>query len=160
MNRAEAQKRIADLRQQIRRHDYLYYVEAKPEISDFEYDKLYAELKKLEEQHPDLVTPDSLTQRVGGKPLKEFKPVRHAVPMMSLDNTYSVDELREFDNRVRKLLPGEKVEYVLEPKIDGVSVAVIYENGKLTLGATRGGASGTGRAGPKRVGQNTAPPSR
>ena len=138
MNRAEAQKRIADLRQRIRHHDYLYYVEARPEISDFDYDKLYAELKKLEEQHPDLVTPDSPTQRVGGKPVKEFKSVRHGVPMMSLDNTYSVDELREFDNRVHKLLPGEKVEYVLEPKIDGVSVTVIYENGKLTLGATRG----------------------
>ena len=138
MNRTEAQKRIADLRQQIRRHDHLYYVEAKPEISDLEYDKLYTELRRLEEKFPDLVTPDSPTQRVGGQPLKEFKPVRHAVPMMSLDNTYNVEELREFDNRVRKLLPGEKVEYVLEPKIDGVSVSVLYENERFTLGATRG----------------------
>ena len=138
MNHVETQKRIADLRDQIRRHDYLYYVEARPEISDRDYDKLYAELKKLEEQHPDLVTPDSPTQRVGGKPLKEFKSVRHTVPMMSLDNTYSINELREFDNRVRKLLPGEEVEYVLEPKIDGVSITLIYEEGKLTIGATRG----------------------
>jgi len=138
MNRTEAQKRIADLRERIRRHDYLYYVLAKPEISDREYDKLYAELKNLEEQFPDLVTPDSPTQRVGGQPLKEFKPVRHAVPMMSLDNTYNIEELREFDNRVRKLLPGEAVEYVLEPKIDGVSITLIYEDGKFMTGATRG----------------------
>jgi DNA ligase (NAD+) len=138
MNRTEAQKRIADLRELIRRHDYLYYVLAKPEISDREYDKLYAELKNLEEQFPGLVTPDSPTQRVGGQPLKEFKPVRHAVPMMSLDNTYSIEELREFDNRVRKLLLGEAVEYVLEPKIDGVSITLIYEDGKFMTGATRG----------------------
>jgi len=138
MKRANPQDRIADLREQIRRHDYLYYVEARPEISDRDYDKLYAELKKLEAEFPDLVTPDSPTQRVGGAPLKEFKSVRHAVPMMSLDNTYSVEELREFDNRVRKLLPNEKVEYVLEPKIDGVSISVRYDNGKFTVGATRG----------------------
>jgi DNA ligase (NAD+) len=138
MNRAEAQKRIDELRRQIRHHDYLYYVLAQPEITDREYDKLYAELKELEEKFSDLVTPDSPTQRVGGAPLKEFKSVRHTVPMMSLDNTYSVEELREFDNRVRKLLPAEQVEYVLEPKIDGVSVTVRYENGALTVGATRG----------------------
>ena len=138
MKRADAQARIADLREQIRRHDFLYYVEAKPEIPDREYDRLYAELKKLEEEHPDLVTPDSPTQRVGGQPVKEFNPVRHSVPMMSLDNTYSTEELREFDTRVRKLLPNENVEYVLEPKIDGVSISVHYENGQLTVGATRG----------------------
>ena len=138
MKRADAQERVADLREQIRRHDHLYYVEAHPEISDRDYDKLYAELKKLEEEHPDLVTPDSPTQRVGGQPLKVFKSVRHSVPMMSLDNTYSVEDLREFDTRVRKLLPDEKVEYVLEPKIDGVSISVRYENGRLAVGATRG----------------------
>ncbi|HUJ72165.1 MAG TPA: NAD-dependent DNA ligase LigA [Verrucomicrobiae bacterium] len=138
MNHAEAKRRIAELRDQIRRHDHLYYVEARSEISDLEYDKLYAELKKLEEQHPDLVTPDSPTQRASGQPLKEFKSVRHAVPMMSLDNTYSIEELREFDARVRKLLPDEKIEYVLEPKIDGVSISVRYEDGKLAVGATRG----------------------
>ncbi|HUJ09136.1 MAG TPA: NAD-dependent DNA ligase LigA [Verrucomicrobiae bacterium] len=138
MNRTDAQRRIADFREQIRRHDHLYYVEAQPEISDFEYDKLYAELKKLEEQFPELITPDSPTQRVGGAPLKEFKSVRHVVPMMSLDNTYSIEELRTFDTRVRKLLPDEKIEYVLEPKIDGVSISVTYRDGKFDVGATRG----------------------
>jgi len=138
MNRAAAKKRIAELRDQIRRYDHLYHVEAKSEISDFEYDKLYAELKTLEEQFPVLVTPDSPTQRGSGQPLKEFKSVRHAVPMMSLDNTYNIEELREFDARVHKLLPDEKVEYVLEPKIDGVSITVRYEDGRLTVGATRG----------------------
>ncbi len=138
MNHAEAKKRIAELREQIRHHDHLYYVEARSEVSDREYDKLYAELKSFEEQHPDLITPDSPTQRASGQPLKEFKSVRHAVPMMSLDNTYSVDELREFDKRVRKLLPDETSEYVLEPKIDGVSIAVRYDDGKLAIGATRG----------------------
>ena len=138
MNRTEARKRIAELRDQIRRHDYVYFVEARSEISDREYDRLYAELKGLEAEFPDLVTPDSPTQRAGGEPLKEFKSVSHAVPMMSLDKTYSIEELREFDSRVRKLLPNEKVEYVLEPKIDGVSISVRYEDGKLALGATRG----------------------
>jgi len=138
MNRAEARKRIAELRDQIRHHDHLYYVEARSEISDREYDRLYAELKGLEAEFPDLVTPDSPTQRASGEPLKEFQSVRHAVPMMSLDKTYSIEELREFDARVRKLLPNEKIEYVLEPKIDGVSISVRYEDGKLALGATRG----------------------
>ena len=138
MNRTEARKRIAELRDQIRHHDYVYFVEARSEISDREYDRLYAELKGLEAQFPDLITPDSPTQRASGQPLKEFKSVRHAVPMMSLDNTYSIEELREFDARVRKLLPNEKVEYVLEPKIDGVSISVRYEDGQFTVGATRG----------------------
>lgn len=138
MKHPAALKRIADLRHQIRHHDYLYYVEARSEISDRKYDRLYADLKKLEEQFPDLVTPDSPTQRASGQPLKEFKSVRHTMPMMSLDNTYSVEELREFDNRVHKLLPDEQVEYVLEPKIDGVSIAVRFEDGKLAVGATRG----------------------
>ena len=138
MNRAATKKRIAELRDQIRHYDYLYHVEAKSEISDFEYDKLYAELKTLEEQSPDLVTPDTPTQRGSGQPLKEFQSVRHAVPMMSLDNTYNIEELREFDTRVRKLLPDEKVEYVLEPKIDGVSISIRYDDGQLALGATRG----------------------
>ena len=138
MKRAEAHERIAELRDQIRRHDQLYYVEAQPVISDYDYDKLYAELKKIEEEHPDLVTPDSPTQRVGGEPLKQFASVTHLQPMMSLDNTYSVEELHAFDTRVRKLLPDETIEYVLEPKIDGVSISVRYENGKLAVGSTRG----------------------
>jgi DNA ligase (NAD+) len=138
MNRTEARKHIAALRDQIRHHDHLYFVEARSEISDREYDRLYAELKGLEAEFPDMVTPDSPTQRASGEPLKEFQSVRHAVPMMSLDKTYSIEELREFDARVRKLLPDETVEYVLEPKIDGVSISVRYENGQLAVGATRG----------------------
>ena len=137
------QARIAQLRQELERHNRLYYVEAAPEISDREYDLLYKELQTLEAQHPEWVTPDSPTQRVGGEPLKAFQSVRHLLPMMSLDNTYNFDELREFDARVCKLLPGEKIEYVLEPKIDGCSISCRYEHGKLTVGSTRGdGATG------------------
>ena len=138
MTRQQAEKRATDLRRELNRHNRLYYVEARPEISDREYDALYKELQGLEAQFPDLVTPESPTRRVGGEPLKEFRSVRHLVPMMSLDNTYDFDELREYDARVRKLLPGEPVEYVLEPKVDGVSVSLRYENGAFTLGATRG----------------------
>lgn len=138
MTRTQAGTRIADLRRELNRHNRLYYVEARPEISDREYDALYRELRDLEEQFPDLVTPDSPTRRIGDEPLKEFKSVRHLLPMMSLDNTYDFDELRDFDGRVKKLLPGEEIEYVIEPKVDGVSVSLRYENGVFTLGATRG----------------------
>jgi DNA ligase (NAD+) len=143
MNRAEAKKRIAQLREQIRRHDRLYYVEARPEISDFQYDQLYKQLQKLETEFPDLVTADSPTQRVGGAPQKEFKSVRHSVPMLSLEKSDTLDALKKFHADIRKHLPGESVEYVLEPKIDGVSISVRYESGQLVLGATRGdGATG------------------
>ncbi len=138
MTRLEAQKRIASLGEQIRRHDYLYYVLAQPEISDRDYDQLYTELEQLERQFPDLITADSPTQRVGGQPLKEFSIVRHVPPMLSLDKAYSESEVREFDARVRRLLPGERIEYVLEPKVDGASISVRYENGRFTTGATRG----------------------
>lgn len=173
MTRSQAEKEIARLRSEIRRHDRLYYVEARPDISDREYDRLYAELKKWEDQFPDLITPDSPTQRVGGAPLKQFKSVRHLQPMMSLDNTYSIAELREFDARVRRLLsatvvkPVERIEYVLEPKVDGVSISCRYENGRFSLGSTRGdGASGdditanlkTVRAIPLEMGGGKAPP--
>ncbi|MCS6978103.1 MAG: NAD-dependent DNA ligase LigA [Gemmatales bacterium] len=131
-------KRVEQLREEIRHHDYLYYVEAAPVISDLEYDRLVQELKDLEAKYPELVTPDSPTQRVGGQPLEGFRPVRHVVPMLSIDNTYSEAELREFDHRVRKLLAGERPEYVVEQKVDGVSVALVYEKGRLVLGATRG----------------------
>ncbi|MGA3285154.1 MAG: NAD-dependent DNA ligase LigA, partial [Verrucomicrobiota bacterium] len=138
MTQAEAKKRHAQLADEIRRHDHAYYVEAKPVISDSEYDRLYHELLDLEKQFPELATPDSPSQRVGGAPLNEFKSVRHAVPMMSLDNTYSQEELRDFVKRVQKLLPDEKLEWVVEPKVDGVAVSLRYENGVFATGATRG----------------------
>ncbi len=138
MTKAEARKRIEYLRAELNRHNHLYYVEAKPAISDREYDLLYKELQQLETENPELLTPDSPTQRVGGEPLKEFKNVKHLAPMMSLDNTYGFDELREFDARVKKLLPDEKIEYVLEPKIDGCSISLRYDHGRMALGATRG----------------------
>ena len=131
-------QRVSWLRETLNRHNRLYYVEARPEISDREYDRLYDELKRLEADHPELVSPESPTQRVGGAPLKAFRNVRHLRPMMSLDNTYSYEEIREFDARVRKLLPGEPVAYVLEPKVDGCSISIRYENGMIRLGATRG----------------------
>ena len=138
MTRSDAQKRIAFLRRQIRRHDYLYYVLARPDISDREYDRLYAELERLEKRFPDLITPDSPTQRVGGQPLKAFPTVRHDPPIFSLDKVYNLNDLRKFDARVHKLLSCESVEYVLEPKVDGVSISVRYEKGRFTSGATRG----------------------
>ncbi len=138
MGDATTRLRIDFLRKELNRHNSLYYVEAKPEISDREYDRLYTELKQLEQQFPQWITPDSPTQRVGGEPLKQFKSVKHIKPMMSLDNTYSFEEIRDFDGRVRKWLPGEPVEYVLEPKVDGCSISVRYENGMLVVGTTRG----------------------
>ena len=132
------EKRINQLRQELNHHNYLYYVETRPVISDRQFDALMQELIDLEKAHPELITPDSPTQRVGEQPLSELKPVRHAVPMMSIENTYSDDEVRAFDERVRKGLGGEQPAYVLEPKIDGASVSLRYENGALVLGATRG----------------------
>jgi DNA ligase (NAD+) len=138
-----AAKEIEELRRTIRRHDYLYYVLAQPEISDRQYDRLMDRLIKLEREHPELVTPDSPTQRVGGEPLEGFEQVRHAVPMLSIDNTYSAEEVREFDARVRKGLGGERVQYLVDPKIDGVAVALHYEAGQLVRAVTRGdGATG------------------
>src|SRR5271170_6959801 len=106
-------ERAAELRKIIDLHNYKYYVEASPEISDREFDRLLEELKQIEAKHPDLVTPDSPTQRVGGQPIGQFQTVVHRIPMLSIDNTYSADELREFDKSVRKLLGGEKVTYVV-----------------------------------------------
>jgi DNA ligase (NAD+) len=138
MTPAAARTRHAQLVEEIRRHDHAYYVEARPVISDRDYDRLYHELLELEKQFPQLATPDSPSRRIGGAPLSEFQSVRHAVPMMSLDNTYSQAEVREFVNRVQKLLPGEALEWVVEPKVDGVAVSLRYENGGFTVGATRG----------------------
>src|SRR5438094_5028991 len=133
-----AAKRMEQLRDEIRKHDRLYYEEAAPIISDREYDHLYKELIDLEMQFPDLITPDSPTQRVGGKPLKAFEQVAHLIPMLSLDNTYSEEEVKNFYARIQRLLPNEKIPVVIEPKVDGVAVSLIYENGRLRQAATRG----------------------
>jgi DNA ligase (NAD+) len=134
----EAKARHAQLAEEIRRHDHAYYVLAQPTVSDQQYDRLYHELLDLEKQHPDLIAPDSPSQRVGGQPLKEFKQVRHLLPMLSLDNTYSQEDVREFVNRVQKLLPKEPLEWLVEPKVDGLAVSLRYEKGLFTCGATRG----------------------
>jgi len=131
-------REIVQLREEIRKHDRLYFVEAAPEISDREYDRLVERLRALEAAHPELITPDSPTQRVGGAPLKGFKSITHAVPMLSIDNTYNEGELREFDLRVRKILGDEQYAYIVDPKVDGVAVALVYERGALVLAATRG----------------------
>jgi len=138
MSFAEANKRHAALAEEIRRHDHSYYVLAAPTISDPDYDRLYRELLNLEAAHSELVTTYSPSQRVGGKPVSEFPEHRHAVPMMSLDNTYSFEELAEFLARVEKLLPEAKLDWTVEPKIDGLAVSLRYENGLLSVGATRG----------------------
>ena len=138
MEEKEAAKRIQQLREEIRKHDRLYYEEAAPIISDREYDRLYKELVDLETQFPDLITPHSPTQRVGGKPLKAFEQVSHVIPMLSLDNTYSEEEVKNFHARIRRLLPNEEIPVVIEPKVDGVAVSLIYENGRLRQAATRG----------------------
>ncbi len=138
MTHAQAKARHIQLAEEIRQHDHAYYVEAQPIISDFEYDKLNRELLDLEREFPDLVTPDSPSQRVGGKPLSEFKSSQHLAPMMSLDNTYSQEEVRAFVERVQKILPNETLEWVVEPKVDGVAINLRYENGVFTVGATRG----------------------
>ncbi|RLF37741.1 MAG: DNA ligase (NAD(+)) LigA [Thermoplasmata archaeon] len=138
ISKEEAKKRIEWLRKEIRRHDYLYYVLNKPEISDAEYDKLMRELQELEEMYPDLITPDSPTQRVGAPPAKEFKTVTHLKPMLSLDNAFKEEEMRKFDERIRRELGKEKISYVAEPKLDGLSVELVYENGIFVRGSTRG----------------------
>jgi DNA ligase (NAD+) len=131
--------RIEELREQVRYHNRRYHVEDAPEVSDAEYDALYGELEGLEAEHPELVTPDSPTQRVGGEPLEGFEEVRHAVPMLSLANARKTEELREWDARVRRLLgPDEEPRYVTELKIDGLAVSLRYENGRFARGATRG----------------------
>src|SRR3954464_3897245 len=142
------EQRIKKLRDEINHHNYLYYSESRPQISDREFDRLLAELIELEKQHPELIMSDSPSQCVGGDVQDELRPVRHAVPMMSIDNTYSEEEVRAFDERVRKGLGMEKgssgmfdgggVAYVIEPKIDGTSISLRYEKGQLVLAATRG----------------------
>src|SRR5215510_6301011 len=138
MTAAEAKTRHAQLVEEIRQHDHAYYVMAQPTITDQDYDRLYRQLLDLEKEFSQLITPDSPTQRVGGEPLKAFKPVQHVKPMLSLDNTYSQQELRDFVNRVQRLLPREELDWMVEPKVDGVAINLLYENGRFTCGATRG----------------------
>jgi DNA ligase (NAD+) len=138
---ASASARVEQLRREIRRHDHLYYVENKPSISDREYDALMRELIDLETKHPDLTSPDSPSQRLGDKPLEAFRAVAHAVPMMSIDNTYDEAEVRAFDQRVHKALAGQTPRYVVEEKVDGVAVNLRYEKGSLVQAATRGDGS-------------------
>ena len=130
--------RIEQLRSQISYHDRLYYEQAKPEISDREYDALYRELVDLERAHPELIAPDSPTQKVGGRPQAAFAQVEHLVPMQSLDNTYSAEEIGDFVERLQRLLPGEEIPMTIEPKVDGVAIALLYEKGRLVRAATRG----------------------
>jgi DNA ligase (NAD+) len=131
---------IEALRAEINRHNELYYQKAAPEIADAEFDELLARLKALEEENPEFITPDSPTQRVGGR-AEGFKPFVHRVPLMSLDNSYDLEDLKAFDERIRKLADGRDFDYVAELKIDGLSVALHYENGVLVAGATRGDGS-------------------
>ena len=130
--------RIDGLRNEIREHEFRYYVLAEPTISDYEFDQLMRELQRLEQEHPELVTPDSPSQRVGGEPAKEFPSHTFAFPMMSLENAYSEEELRDWERRVTQLAGTQSVDYVAELKIDGLSVALIYEDGVLAKGVTRG----------------------
>ncbi len=131
-------KRVEDLRAQLHRHEHLYYVLDNPEISDAEFDRLMRELRDLEEAHPELRSPDSPTQRVGGQPREGFVKVAHSSPMLSLDNALNEQELREFDTRVRTLLKSESYEYVAELKLDGLSMAAQYSGGRLQQALTRG----------------------
>ncbi len=130
--------RAEELRSLLHHHNYCYYILNRPEISDAEYDRLFNELKELEAAHPELITPDSPTQRAGGAVAEGFASVQHRVPMLSLDNAYTADEIREFEARLRRALPGETFAYVCEPKVDGLGVALLYEKGRLVRGATRG----------------------
>ena len=134
----DIEKQIETLREKIRHHEYLYFVLDQPEISDLEFDKLMQQLRQLEGEHPTLITPDSPTQRVGGKPREGFVKVRHSSPMLSLDNTYNEDELRAWERRVHELSGRKDVDYVCELKLDGMSLALTYEDGRLVRGVTRG----------------------
>src|SRR5262245_1550301 len=129
---------VARLRRNIAYHDHRYYVLDDPEITDAEYDALFRRLQELEAEHPTLVTPDSPTQRVGATPQSGFETVRHTHQMLSLSNVTTAEEMAEFDARVRKLLGHEHVEYVVEPKLDGVAVELVYDDGALAVGSTRG----------------------
>jgi DNA ligase (NAD+) len=134
----EAKKRIQKLREDVVFHEKKYYVENNPQISDYEFDMLLKELINLERQFPELIIPESPTQRVGEQPLDGFVSVEHSSPMLSLDNCYTIEGLKEFEDRIQKIIPAEKITYVAELKIDGLGIAVIYRDGKFTQAITRG----------------------
>ena len=141
MDKISAESRINKLREAINYHNYLYYVLDSPEISDSEYDRLMKELVDLENAYPDLITPDSPTQRVGAQPLEEFQSVTHSIPMLSLSNTETEEDTMEFDRRIKRFLhlsEEESIEYVAEPKLDGLAVELVYEDGRIKVGSTRG----------------------
>lgn len=138
MDKSQARKTIESLREQLLQHDYLYYVMAQPEISDQDYDRLLRQLESLEKDYPEWITPESPTQRVGGILVGGFQPVPHRAPMLSLANTYNENEVLEWDDRLRKVLDLTEFNYMVEPKIDGVSLSLVYESGKLVRGVTRG----------------------
>ncbi|RKX69790.1 DNA ligase (NAD(+)) LigA, partial [candidate division TA06 bacterium] len=139
MNKEQIKKRIEELKSNINKHNYKYYILAEPVITDEQYDKLYRELLSLEMQYPEFLSSDSPTQKVGGEPLRGFKSIKHPIPMLSLDNTYSFNELRNFDKRVKSLMSADiDIEYSIEPKIDGVAVRIVYDEGLFFLGASRG----------------------
>jgi len=140
-SRRDAEKRIEKLREELRHHNYRYYVLDDPEVPDAEYDRLMRELQALESTHPELITADSPSQRVGGAPVAEFAEVRHAVPMLSLENAFEAEDVQEFDRRIRERLEVEQVEYNAEPKLDGLAINLRYGNGVLVSGATRGDGS-------------------
>src|SRR3972149_11575623 len=129
MAHKKTRERAEELRREIRHHEHRYYVLDRPEIGDADYDRLVIELRRLEAEYPELVTPDSPTQRVGGAVAEGFAPVQHRVAMLSLDNAFGAEELAEFEARLKRALPGEAFQYVCEPKVDGLGVALLYERG-------------------------------
>ena len=141
MSSRNIEKKIEALREKIRHHEYRYYVLDDPEISDAEFDALMNELKRIEAEHPELITPDSPTQRVGGKPREGFVKAKHSSPMLSLDNAYSEEELRDWERRVHELSGRTDLEYMCELKLDGMSLALVYSEGRLERGITRGDGS-------------------
>ena len=141
MSSSPIEKKIEALREKIRHHEYRYYVLDDPEISDADFDALMNELKRLEAEHPELITPDSPTQRVGGKPREGFIKAKHSSPMLSLDNAYSEEELRDLERRVHELSGRTDLEYMCELKLDGMSLALVYRDGRLERGITRGDGS-------------------
>src|SRR6204780_4325671 len=138
MSGSPIEKKIEALREKIRYHEYRYYVLDAPEVSDAEFDVLMNELKRIEAEHPKLITPESPTQRVGGKPREGFVKAKHSSPMLSLDNAYSEEELRDWERRVHELSGRTDLEYMCELKLDGMSLALVYSNGHLERGITRG----------------------